>query len=260
METPQPRSTPPAWQRWVGGYRWRRQRAGLSGAELFRLEASGQPSLFVKVEPAGPFSEVQAEAMRLPWLGERGIACPAFRDFQLHDGRNWLLTDALPGRDMASLPHVPTALIIQTAAEALRGLHARSIEDCPFDQRLASRIVRVRDRLASGGIEDGEFREEGGAAKALETLLATKPDSEELVLTHGDACLPNLLMDGHRFGGFVDCGRFGIADRYQDLALTCDSIGDILGEAWITPFLSHYGVTDPDPRRLVFYERFDGFF
>ena len=251
---------PPVWRRRLAAYRWERQSAGLSGADLFRLEARGKPSLFVKVEEATPFSEVQAEALRLPWLGERGIACPTCLDFQAYESRNWLLTSALPGRDAASLPEVAPDAIIRIVADALGDLHARPIEDCPFNQRLATRIARVRLRIGSGAIDEEDFAEEGGPASALTALLSEAPESEDIVLAHGDATLANFLVEGEKFTGFVDCGRFGLADRYQDLALACDSIGEFLGEAWVGAFLAYYGLADPDPRRLAFYERFDAFF
>jgi aminoglycoside 3'-phosphotransferase-2 len=251
---------PPAWRDWIGIYRWQRRRTGLSGADVFSLEASNHPSLFVKVEPATRFSEVEAEALRLRWLGERGIACPELREFATYEGRNWLLTSALPGRDMASMPRADAAEITRIAADALRDLHARPIEGCPFDQSLARQIESVHARLDDGAIDPDDFAEDGGPKKAFAELLSMMPTNEDLVLTHGDACLPNFLVDGRHFSGFVDCGRVGIADRYRDLALTCDSIGEIMGETWVPAFLTRYGVPDPDPRHLAFYQRFDAFF
>jgi aminoglycoside phosphotransferase len=60
--------------------------------------------------------------------------------------------------------------------------------------------------------------------------------------------------------GFVDWGRAGIADRYQDLALCARSIAANLGPEWVTAFFEHYGLTIIDQRKLSFYELLDEFF
>lgn len=47
---------------------------------------------------------------------------------------------------------------------------------------------------------------------------------EEPVLSHGDYCLPNLFAMGHTLSGFIDLGRAGTADRWQDIALCYRSL------------------------------------
>ena len=97
------------------------------------------------------------------------------------------------------------------------------------------------------------------AAEAFARLAALKPASEDIVVTHGDACMPNFVAVGKRFSGFVDCGRLGLADRHQDLALACWSIRHNIGGQWVQPFLDRYGFTGVDPSRLSYYRLLDEF-
>jgi len=136
------------------------------------------------------------------------------------------------------------------------------VTSCPFDRALARCIARARARLEAGLVDEGDFDEEriGRSAEDLfQEVLARCPASEDPVVAHGDACLPNLLADRGRFTGFVDCARVGVADRHQDLALASWSIRHNLGDHWVEPFLQRYGIA-ADPGRLGFYRLLDEFF
>ena len=244
-------------------YVWNQQTIGYSAASVFRLDAGGRPSVFVKIGQCGPFDECAGEAARLEWLSDRGVSCPRVLAFEVHNGRNWLLTAAIPGRDLASSPHIAPASVIGIAAGALRDLHRLDVRACPFDHRLDQQIGLVRTRVEAGVVDTANFDEErqGETADGLYArLLALRPDSEDLVVAHGDACLPNLMAAENRFSGFVDCGRLGVADRYQDLALACRSIRHNLGGEWVQPFLALYGLPAADPARLAYYRLLDEFF
>ena len=106
-----------------------------------------------------------------------------------------------------------------------------------------------------------EAKRLGRSARDLYSeVLRSRPTQEDLVFTHGDYCLPNVTIAGDTVSGFVDWGRAGIADRYQDLALCARSIGANLGPEWVPALFGNYGLSIIDDQKLSFYELLDEFF
>nr|QQZ51527.1 phosphotransferase [Phenylobacterium glaciei] len=97
------------------------------------------------------------------------------------------------------------------------------------------------------------------AAEAWARLTAAIPATEDLVLAHGDASLPNFIWGANVT--LIDLGRFGIADRYQDLSLFLRSAQRNHPQVDAVHLLAtHYPLTDLDAVRLAFYQFLDEFF
>ncbi|MBY5327668.1 APH(3')-II family aminoglycoside O-phosphotransferase [Rhizobium leguminosarum] len=247
----------------LAGYRFERDALGRSAASVFRLEALGLPTLYLKVEEVGPFGELADEAARLRWVKASGLPCPDIIAEDSDGARNRLLINALPGSDLASASALTPLVRVELLAAALIDLHRLPIASCPFDHRLEARIATAKARMQAGIVDETDFDETrlGKSAEALFVELESgRPGREDLVVTHGDACLPNFVASKEGFSGYIDCSRLGVADRYQDIALACRSIAHNFGEALVQPFLERYGMPATDAARLDYYQLLDEFF
>ena len=228
---------PAAWQARFPVTRAERQAIGESRADVFRLRPPEGGDLFVKSELAGPLSELPQEIARLRWMRQMGLPCPEVLEAATENGRHWLLMTAVAGRDMASATDLTPAQAVQIIAQALRHLHALPWQECPFDHRPRSAWSMRRHRCRPDGwmSRTSTMSACRTAADVLAELLEHMPQEVDAVVAHGDACLPNLIVDGAAFSGFIDCGRLGVSDRYQDLALASRSITRNLGPSGRRP-------------------------
>jgi kanamycin kinase len=263
------------------GFSFERVTVGLSAAGVWKLERTPShtrdlsvektlsQTVFLKIAPVSsdpdPGSSLRAEAERLEWMRSRGVNVPEVVQFLEQDGLEYLLTSALPERDASNewaASEVPG--VVEALADGLRLLHSIPITDCPFDQRLEFKITQARERVRHGliNLEDLDQERLGRTAEhLLEELLERRPTHEDLVFCHGDYCVPNVILDGSSIG-FVDVGRAGIADRWQDLALMTRSLESDMNPQFnglSERFLERYGVT-PDLEKRDFYRLLDEFF
>jgi aminoglycoside 3'-phosphotransferase II len=247
----------------LGGYEWRRDALGRSSACVFRLEGEGRPGLYLKVEEAGPFSELSDEAVRLAWLAGQGLQCPEVVAHESDGDRNFLLMTALPGADLVSVATLLPEERVEILAFALGSLHSLDISGCPFDHRLDNRLAAAEARMRAGLVDETDFDEArlGKSASFLfGELQRVRPESETLVVAHGDACLPNFMAADGRFAGYIDCCRLGVSDRYRDIALACRSVAYNFGVEFVRLFLNVYGLSIIDPEKMDYYQLLDEFF
>lgn len=241
--------------------RWTAITLGQSDAAVWRIEGLPQAA-FLKAQPSDPLSELPGEARRLEWLSAAGVPAPRLLDFRTVEGTDWLLMTAAQGVDLATHP-LPPDQLCAVLATALRTLHRLDVASCPFDHRLEQRLAAAAANAAAGKVDESDFdeaRADWTAAQVVDWLRANRPESEDLVVTHGDACLPNIMASDGRFTGIIDCGRIGVADRWQDLALACRSLRfNGSGDEHVASFLAAYGA-EWDEARYRYYCTLDELF
>lgn len=205
---------------------------GESDADVFRLRgASGQPDLFLKHAEGGAADDLTEEMSRLRWL-RTYLPVPEVVSFIRDRETAWLLTTALEGSSaydvLESAPARREAVVDALACFMLR-LHAIPAERCPFNSQFPLRLHRARQRIDDGLVDTDDFDDEreGWTAQQVWTAIHEHnlPGSAPVV-THGDFSLDNILIIGDEVSGCIDVGRLGIADRYQDLAILWNCLGE----------------------------------
>lgn len=239
---------------------WTATTIGKSGAKVWRLTGEAE-ALYLKAAPGHGLSEMPGEAARLRWLAARPIPAPRLCAFTEDAGTYWLLMGALPGSDLTHWTGRPADLA-ELLAGALRQLHELDPASCPFDHHLDRRLAAGAANLNAGRVDETDFdsTRAGWTGRAvLRWLEQNRPRAEDLVVTHGDASLPNVMAASGKLSGMVDCGRLGVADRWQDLAIACRSLIANGAEAEVASFLRAYGAKW-DKERYRFYCTLDELF
>lgn len=251
----------------VADYRWARDSVGESDAAVYRLQGTdGAPDLFLKHGREAAAVDLADELARLQWLAQY-ISVPAVMQFAKVAGPDqaWLLTVALPGKTVSEVLEANPALgptVADALAGFLRRLHALPVEDCPFDAGHAVRLAQARRRIDAGLVDADDFdagREGWTAEQVWTALQGCLPVAPDLVVTHGDFSLDNILLHEGAVAGCLDVARAGIADRYQDLAIVCHGLAE-LDASLPQRFVEQYGIIDADQGKLQFHLLLDELF
>lgn len=249
----------------VAGYRWARDKVGQAGGAVYRLHGNPtKPDLFLKQGRGDAADEITDEMARLLWLNGH-LPAPSVVNFVRTVGEAWMLTTAVPGQTAAQALRAKAGAgqdVVDGLARFMRRLHAVPVNACPFNGDHAYRLVRARARIDADLVDADDFdtEREGWTAEDVWTEIQTLlPLQGDRVVTHGDFSLDNLMIREGEVTGCIDVGRMGVADRYQDLAILWNSLGEF-GPELQARLLEQYGVEEPDQRRLRFHLLLDELF
>jgi aminoglycoside phosphotransferase len=208
---------------------WSDDHEGHDGETLRVTGPNGE--FFIK---QGPLAVAEHE--RLRWLKRWADVA----DVVSFEGDVLVLAEA----GWRSLDRKPPADYGAIMGRALRELHEVPVSECPFDERLDVKLARVAERVREGLVEGHEAPEE-----LYRRLVAERPATEDLVVTHGDFHPANVLASHKGEAILIDLGALGVADRYVDLAVALRHLEGRAAE----DFLEAYGLREPDEAKLSYY-------
>lgn len=222
-----------------------------------------------------PFSiETDNEYKLLQFFSERKIA-PQVIAREVVDGVDYLLMEKCCGAMLCDGELLKnTRKLTEIASDVLHTLWNMDISTCPVDMRLSNKLKLAQYNVAHNlvcldNVDPSTFGANGRFAdpEHLFSWLIDNQPREELVVTHGDFCLPNVFFNGTG-AKIIDVGRGGIADKYQDIALLYRSLrdnlhghysGQYLGELDDKMLFSVLGIA-PDWDKIDYYMLLDELF
>jgi streptomycin 3"-kinase len=247
---------------------WEAVAGGESGASVF---VDGPKRRYAKVVSSEKLAELADERDRSVWLTETDIPCAGVLDWRESPAGACLVTGAVAGVPASELGAPDLLQAWPSVVRMLRDLHGIDPAGCPFDRGLEHMLSLAEATVAEGRVVV-EFLpvalQRTPPARILEQIEAELPmrlaqERADLVVCHGDLCLPNILVDPTtgRAEGLIDLGRLGRADPYGDIALLFATARDSWSDEAMArraeeEFAEVYGaVLDPD--RVDFYLRLD---
>ena len=197
--------------------------------------------LFLKTGPKGKLLE-QAELVR--YFSEKGFTAPVIK--YVSTEADFLLMARVSGESGIH----PSALaepdkLCGVLGESLRRLHDTKASGCPIAGVTSKMIAPAKQRYLSGNYDAWmlEYVDISDAKAGYELLCANETALDESTHIHGDACLPNIMLNkDFSFSGFIDFEGGGMGDRHFDLLWAVWSLSfNLKTNAYKDRFLDAYG-------------------
>ncbi|MFD7311312.1 phosphotransferase [Promicromonospora sp. NPDC059942] len=232
----------PVWRNEYGGFTARLEDRRAPGPAS---DTAGRSAYLKWVPRSSTCPDPFAEADRLTWAGSF-TAVPRVLAVGRDPRGSWLLTETVEvNGTLATSAVEPRWRALAKRSAIAVGLGLRRFHDtlptdtCPFVRTAQLRVAALPTDTA--------------ARASITTTLGDPPPVDRLVVCHGDATVPNTLLDrAGRFAAHVDVGDLGVADRWSDIAVTTRSVTRRYGPGLEPLVLAAYGVA-PDPERTRYY-------
>ena len=246
------------------GYNREKVSIGWSKSEIFKFTKTMAPTLFLKINRNFEVSFFNHEFVMLNWLKGKLPVPDVIYQYKEGD-QEYLLLSEIPGKvsyEVFSKSDIEVNLGI--LANGLQKFHTLSTSGCPRKITIEMMMQHAETRLKQGLISNETFDvrwKHKSPEELFNEVKRLKPKTIDEVVTHGDYCLPNVMIKNNELSGFVDLGSVGINDRFYDIAAVIWSISYNFGEKWISVFLENYGITQDETYRekILFYQMLNEF-
>ena len=150
-------------------------------------------------------------------------------------------------------------VVIRILAETLTDIHRTPHVECPYTNVIAEELEIARQRVEAGTIDVDSFTEEVGQSPAdcLVSLYERSFCVSDIVFTHGDYALPNVVIADDCSVGVIDWGQAGVTGRNRDFMCIEKSIARNAGPEGVKLFYEVYDGPGADLEQVRFFWEMD---
>jgi aminoglycoside phosphotransferase len=204
--------------KYIKGRPFEQDKIGMSGSSVYVFD-----DLVLKIENDTKQSKEIVNMIK--WLKNK-IPVPEVICHEISNNKSFLLMSKIKGKMACDDYYLENSnkLLFQLS-KAFKMLWSVDITDCPRIQDIDTKLKEARFRVEKGLVDINSFNVNGfsNPTELLIWLENNKPDYEP-VLSHGDLCLPNILIESDEISGFIDLGHSGVSDKWVDISLCYKSL------------------------------------
>lgn len=232
---------------------------GCSKAEVFKINMQNRRA-YLKIAQS-KYEIFRQEVKLLDWLKGK-LNVPEVLLYVGDCNNQFLIMSEIKGENTLNLlrENFNKELIVKNLAKGLKMIHNIDITNCNVVQTLDVKLKEGRKNIEQK-LVNFNCNKDKSYLEIVNKLESMRPECEDLVLVHGDYCLPNIIQHKGEISGFIDWGRGGIGDRYQDIGIACRSIRTNFGnDHYVKLFLDEYGLDKYDANKIAYYILLDELF
>jgi len=183
-------------------------------AKVYFIDREG--GFYLKIAAQGSLSR---EALMTEYFFKKGLGTQVLS--YISGESDILLTRAVAGEDCTATVYLDEPKrLCDLVAMQLRALHEIDPSDCPVNDRVSEYLALAKRNYHADCYNKEHFPDSFGYSSGEEAYGVLCESGHLLkneVLIHGDYCLPNLMLEGWKFSGFIDVDHAGMGDRHIDL-------------------------------------------
>lgn len=229
--------------------------------QIIKISHRDRGECFLNISQGEALTELEGEHILLKNYKDK-LPIPKIVAYETTGVNGYLMTTAVEGTPMhLIIDQLDTSKILDILGETLYMISSAQLMPDLRDG-LGLELDTISLLMKENKINKYRFEKTTGQVpeKILELLKKEKEEHNTDVLTHGDYCIPNLLIKDGKLSGIIDWGKSGKGDIYRDLSSVEGSLMRNLGVSGLRELFSILRLdTEFYLRKIEYYNKIDQF-